>query len=1604
MTTKTERILKNLPSAFNTTSRESVLFALLDAFGNELQGGENALAAVLQAHWVDYADAGSPEIDDLRHLAALYGLAPRDDEAVEDFRTHLKAYVGAFLEGTVTVQGLLRLTAATLGLTLEDDPQTVDRWWLREEDHLVTITSRVDSAALNLLGVETITAVGQPAVPPRLVGRVNLKDGLTLPACACIAIKFNSLPVQIVTFTADETARFHLNMLVETINAQMQAPIASVDGPFLVLTGNTLGRHSTLDLLEEVGDGVDVAELLFGLPPRRARGQDAADAHVESLTHPQGVVDLRSGRYLRLNVDDAQVIEVDCAGEDIAHTALAHIQTVINAALGADVAALVDNRLVLRSTQPGALGVLEFQPNAHDAVPLLFGANGPRHTGRDAQPAQLISRRNLSLGITVDPERPCFIRLLVETIPYLVQLHSAEAGLLRADDVVTAINTTTEAAIAAFDGQFLRLTAPSTGTASMIALENLTPEDYAMHPGAQDVLETVFGLPKRGVTGEYATRATIQGTVDLSDGVNVLAENHLRVRLDHALMVDVDVRAYVPDPAHTTLDDVMNAINEALGVEIATAEDGRLVLTSPSEGAGSALVIELDDLTVERRFVTRAVIADEAATQLFGYVQRTVHGTPATSARITGRRNLRRGCDLRHGRYLRVVIDGEDAVEIDCAGQRPRATLLNEIIASINQVLGQSIASDADGYLVLRSPLVGEASSLLVEPTRARDLSELLFSDPPGTYYGTDASRVYYRSTVKLANGVDLSERGTVRLTVDQIGTRDIELAGDDPTTTTLAEIVKKINDAFGAVVAEEDDGTLLMISQAAGSQSRIIVHVSEDVAAATARLFGLSTTRTYQGQAAQTAEIVSIAFNTVDVRVRQFMRLAVDHFEALSVDCAAFAANPGSATRAEIVRAINHAFGLDIAQERDGCIVLRSIQSGTQGRLMLEPFHGGDAAINLFGDGALWALGMEAQPATLIGEIALRAPLDLSHRHVLRLAIDDGRPFDIAVRGTVMTSVSPAEVVRAINAKRPGLAALDKEGYLHLTAPSTGEHSRLALLPLRHLELMEYPPETIEITYDITQHGETWSVDNRGAADVHAAVLLESIDGTVGPGLVNVEQGWSVRVLNSLMDGESVELWAENGLRAAVHTLGGSLRMLRGDQVLVGPWGRQAHVPMEEEWILSGGLPASLQLNNPFAPHIVNLTVLDSLPEEGRLTVQVSRVPDDALHNDRIDPHNPTHCLIGRVTYTHDAYHLVDASGQRVVDLQSSVPFDFAPYVGQTVRACGKVYTGIVAQMFVASLACIFNVHLHFKPPAGNSILEDYHAVTLGDDPYTPEALVWQLLLHSRLARAESLEKTTILKLPQGRTHWRFVSSMAPRMDDATYNQTYFPGGHFTEYGVFNVSRFTHHPPENYSFVYASSEAPPPSPMRFAARWTEHRMGAFVVNLPADLPARFGGRYGTARFGAAYPESYTQMVMEPPEDEAYLVTHINDRSHLVIAAYVEHVPPGWTPSILPFRAGHWLRGGRENRAARLYLGEPGFEGFIELQARSAGGWGNAIKVSARAAGPAMFDLMIHFAGDHFENAREIVLGEDQPILPARIGVLQAKAAGIRAQVTRDRS
>ncbi len=556
------------------------------------------------------------------------------------------------------------------------------------------------------------------------------------------------------------------------------------------------------------------------------------------------------------------------------------------------------------------------------------------------------------------------------------------------------------------------------------------------------------------------------------------------------------------------------------------------------------------------------------------------------------------------------------------------------------------------------------------------------------------------------------------------------------------------------------------------------------------------------------------------------------------------------------------------------------------------------------------------------------------------------------------------------------------------------------------------------------------------------AEVQLAAPQGVVGPTLVNVTLGWRVRLLTILNIGETACLWRDPrlGLQATILSSDGEARSVPGSEILAGPIGAQVWVPFEGTWPLTGNDedPAALQLNNPLAPSLVRLRARMAGATAHAIAVTVTESDLAAVSPEPIVADGSPARLVSRVRTDEQGFCLLDANEAIIACLRAGPEVDLAAYQDRVVAVTGALHAGEPALMIVHQIVYLFDVTLHFAPGEGDPLEELYRGVTIGVGTAEPDSLVWQINAgprFSQLVKAEELNKGTVLTLPQGQSEWIYGDCHSSRFNQAHFNATRFAGGRCDDRGVFNISRFAHAPPEPVAAVFAPADPLPDPAVGVVFRWPSHQPGAFCVNLPADLAARFGGRFNKARFGQKKdtPELYEKAVTESTDDPDYLIARINANSTLVEADVVMRVPLGWEAVTIPFRKPQFLTLGAEEAPARLYLAEEGLDGFIKVEANENGAWGNEIAVSARQSGPAMYDVAIIYQGSLFENARQVALGKgplppaprcqkekagsaarqvapdrDLPTLiqdllqPGPVGVLQAKAAGVRADISRD--
>lgn len=353
MPTGADRILGNLPPTFAPLPRPTVLAGLADAFGGELLGAENSLAAVMFAHWVDYADANVTALTDLPSIASLYGLAPRDDETIEGFRVHLKRYIKTFLDGTATVRGISRIVAEALGLLIADGDTQLDTWWNRSPSSLLaTVEVAGDDAAALLFGTPSVSVRGMPARAAEFAGTVDLSQPIDLRGRSLLNLAVDhgaAATFDLAAYLGDPAAA-DIGAVVAALGA---APgvVAEARAGRLAIRSATAGSTSFLELGDIAGDATLA---ILGIAAREYTGSAASNARIIGAVDLPARFDLTTQRYLRLTIDGTKSYEIDCAAANAATTTPQQVVDAIAAEAGAGVASLQANRLVVASPTRGS--------------------------------------------------------------------------------------------------------------------------------------------------------------------------------------------------------------------------------------------------------------------------------------------------------------------------------------------------------------------------------------------------------------------------------------------------------------------------------------------------------------------------------------------------------------------------------------------------------------------------------------------------------------------------------------------------------------------------------------------------------------------------------------------------------------------------------------------------------------------------------------------------------------------------------------------------------------------------------------------------------------------------------------------------------------------------------------------------------------------------------------------------------------------------------------------------------------------------------------------------------------------------------------------------
>ncbi|SED64844.1 hypothetical protein SAMN05519104_4002 [Rhizobiales bacterium GAS188] len=1612
MPTDADRILGNLPPTFAPLPRPTAISGLADAFGGELLGAENTLAAVMFAHWVDYADTNVTTLTDLPSIASLYGLAPRDDETIEGFRAHLKRYIRTFLDGTVTVRGISRIVAEALELLIADDYTQLDTWWSRPGSLLTTVEAAGDDAAALLFGAASLSVRGMPARAAEFAGTVDLSQPIDLRGRSLLRLSVDGGAATSFDLAA------HLGNLAAAdigaiVTALATAPgiVAEARAGRLAIRSATTGSTSALEL----GDiAADASAAILGVAPYEYAGTAASNARIVGAVDLPASLDLTTQRYLRLTIDGARSYEINCAAANAAATTPQQVVDAITAEAGTGVASLQANRLVVASPTLGLAGTIALRlPTTGDATPLLFGNTATYARGSDAAPARAGSVVDLSAG--VDLSQRANLMLAIDAMaPMVINCAGATPPKTLAGEIATAINAAIGLTVATQNGQALTLTSRVIGPAGRVRF---------LAAPTNDALDLIFGFAPRRATGADASAATVSSPAFAATGADLRAQQRLSVAVDDAAPVIVDFATAGLGRAGVKPGDVANAINAALGAGVASSDGTHLTLTSTAPGDQGSIAIVPIETSRMRPFVSRAFCSDEASHAALGTFAAKAVGAGATAASVRGAVDLHDGLDLRTARFLRIALDGGQPRDVDCASQSPRpyAALLDEVKTAIGKAFGvDALASISEARLVLTSPTSGLASAVTLLPN-AGDASQAIFGIDQQSVTGIDPQRLVFAGLADLAKGVDLSAADRVKLAIDGGTAVEIECAGEDPAHTVAAEIVGRLNAGLGGSFASTD-GTYVRLSSALPGSGGGLAFLAPSRGDATRSIFGIASGRTYRGTDAVSAMLVGGRDlpATLDLSATPFLRLAFDGSAPVRVDCRG--TTPNHTTPAEIVSRINAAFagaGGATAALQGARLAVTARSTGSASRIVLQSAGDWDARAALLGNAATQP-GSDATPGTLTGTPDLRLPVDLSRRSILRLAIDGGRPVDIDISGSAPDRTFGDEIVSVIDATLPGVAALDADGHLILQSPSSGVDSRIEVQPLRAIEVIEYP--STEVTFGPQQlgTGKRFRLDNGGAAAATVAFTLSGAGGIDGIDVIGLTTGSRIHIDATAGANEklTVATGASGTVDAAIVDATGTRVPLPPQRVIATPSALTALVPFAGARALGTGKPGTrpaIALVDPLAP---NLVILESVAPTGQKPPTV-RITSAAPAEASPSPTAPVGRLelLGRLHAQGSSGELLAAGGAIIAHVRAGAGTSFAPFDGLMVVAAGNWYPGAPPLLVVDVLAALFDA----------KIGEVAFAAVALDSRTGARSLTARLAAQSGPpVLARDVAPAEALQLPRGASDWMLVQCDGARFDAASFNDAHFVGGPCNVPGIFGVSRFNAKADET-SLLAAAGELtrfgplPHGPPVTLSATWRSHRAGAFTVNLPVDLPEKFGARFNAARFASQHAgsETYAGVVLDPPTDDHY-IGKVLAASPLVSAKAVPIIPLGWEGQQVPFGQprSRFLSGGRADRPAAIYLTQREVPGAFGIFARDNGAWGDEIAISARYAGPAAFDLTVAHSAARFECARAIafagrVLGSGEDPLPALItkiikpspiGVVQAKAGGIRAGVTRERT
>ncbi len=588
-------------------------------------------------------------------------------------------------------------------------------------------------------------------------------------------------------------------------------------------------------------------------------------------------------------------------------------------------------------------------------------------------------------------------------------------------------------------------------------------ETITVEPRGEDAAERIFGVNSVDVRGVDASPAVVQGTVDLSQGIDLQNGAILRIQIDDSAPATIDLSEGAADIHSISIHAIRDAINKEFP---GSATDDGQFLTLRSSKAGAEGRIEFEEAP------------GDAASAVFGVPAHIYTGADGLPAEVHSAVDLGGGVDLTGERFLRIVIDGTQRAEIDCAASTPAVTTLKDITDAINQALGIEVASAKDGKLNLRSPSVGSSSSIFIQEPAAQSATRKLLGQQPSFSLGSDARPAIAPGVRDLTAGVDLSEHAVIRVSIDGGPFININCAGATPASTSAEEIVARIEAALGPGSASIRRGKIQLSSSTVGKTGQIVFEPAEQGDALEA-IFGYGP-RIFHGTPALAASFEGTADLSDPDKINFFavyrVAIQVDGHDPVEVDFAQQKGLKPTEIAAIMDQALAEALGIDpksgkhIAFAKTKTVGLTSLSTGHISQISVVPIERevrrrfvsrapilDEAAPIVLGFAQRSAKGKEATSARVDGQVDLQFGVDLRTDRWVSISIDAEDPITIDCAGARPRTTTIDEIFDKLSAEptadKPGLGKdhVRQDGKrLSLVSTATGVGSRIAFAPVR--------------------------------------------------------------------------------------------------------------------------------------------------------------------------------------------------------------------------------------------------------------------------------------------------------------------------------------------------------------------------------------------------------------------------------------------------------------------------------------------------------------------------------------------------------------------------